>query len=76
MKTTVKLSVIGRFAIFFFNPAFKVGSWIWAIFYFLPTALCQLPTDREPSNPSNLLILYPIRHLRLTLTLLGPLFQV
>ena len=31
---------------------------------FLPTALCRLPTDRKPSN---ILIPYPVRHLRLNL---------
>ena len=34
-----------------------------------PIALCRLPTDREPSNTSNIIILCLVRHLRLNLTL-------
>ncbi len=41
----------------------------WQPPIFLPTALCLLPTDREPSNTANILILHLVRHLSLNLTL-------
>ena len=37
----------------------------WQPPIFLPTALCLLPTDREPSNTSSTITLCPVRHLRL-----------
>ena len=46
-----------------------VGNGQSATPYFLPTAFYRLPTDREPSNTANLLILYPVHHLRLNVTL-------
>ena len=65
-----KLSVIGRLAIFpSRSQSRKLAISSWQPSIFLPTALCRLPTDREPSNTSNISILYPIRYLRFKLTL-------